>query len=110
MKAYCLFDAFVQPIVSYVGFVWAPLCAHQIKYQHYFINICNDFPIEPNVKLCKYILGTHKSSTNNAVKGELGRYPLPTNIIDHTVRYFNRIDNLNNTTLVTLSCMDDGVL
>ena len=71
---------------------------------------CNDTYIEKlNVKLCKYLLGVHKSSTNNAVRGELGRYPLLINILNHAIRYFNRIDALAIDSLVKLSCVDSVV-
>jgi hypothetical protein len=35
-----------------------------------------------NNGLCKYMLGVHKKSSNLAVKGELGRFPLLINILD----------------------------
>ena len=71
------------------------------------MSVCDMSPIEKhNVKLCKYIIGVHKSSTNVAVRGELGRYPLLINILDHAVRYANRTDSLDNHTIVKLSCPD----
>ena len=71
------------------------------------MSVCDMSPIEKlNIKLCKYILGVHKSSTNDAVRGELGRYPLLINILDHAVRYANRTDSLDNHTIVKLSCPD----
>jgi hypothetical protein len=36
-----------------------------------------EFPCEKfNIKFSKFILGVHKKSSNFAVLGELGRYPL----------------------------------
>ena len=104
-----LFDTLVQPIVTYASVVWAPLYAHKTNMDN-FMQTCNDSPVEKlNVKLCKYLLGVHKSSTNNAVRGELGRFPLLINALNHSVRYFNRIDSLAINSLVKLSCMDDVV-
>ena len=59
--------------MSYAGVVWAPLYATKTSKDNFF-TICNNSPIEKlNIKLCKYILGVPKSSTNDAVRGELGR-------------------------------------
>ena len=104
-----LFDTLVAPIITYAGVVWAPLSVHKITEDN-FINICDKSPIERlNVKLCKFLLGVQKSSTNSAVKGELGRYPLLINILDHAVCYSNRIYSLNDKSLVKLSCLDTNV-
>ena len=64
-----LFDTLVSPILTYAGVVWGPLYAHKISRENFF-TICNDSPIERlNVKLCRYLLGVHKKSSNNAVRG-----------------------------------------
>ena len=104
-----LFDALIVPILTYAGVVWGPLYAHRISKDN-FSSTCNDSPIERlNVKLCKYILGVHKKSTNNAVRGELGRYPLLINVFEHAVRYYNRISHANSDSLVKLSCFDNEI-
>ena len=101
-----LFDALVVPILTYAGVVWGPLYAHKISTDNFFTT-CNDSPIERlNVKLCKYLLGVHKKSTNNAVRGELGRYPLLINVLENSVRYYTRILNASSDSLVKLSCSD----
>ena len=105
-----LFDALVVPILTYAGVVWGPLYAHKITYDNFF-TLCNDSPIEKiNVKLCKYLLGVHKKSTNNAVRGELGRYPILINVLEHSSRYYHRIFSVNKRdSLVNISCMDSEV-
>ena len=104
-----LFDTLIFPIVSYAGVVWAPLYATKTSEDNFF-TICNNSPIEKlNIKLCKYILGVHKSSTNDAVRGELGRFPLLINILNHSDRFYNRIMTNNNDTLVKISCIDENV-
>ena len=86
-----LFDTLVLPIISYASVVWAPLYMHKVTVDN-FMFMCDKSPVEKiNLKLCKYLLGVNKSSTNTAVKGELGRYPILINILDHSVRYSNRI-------------------
>ena len=104
-----LFDTLVVPILTYAGTIWAPLYAHKISIENFFTT-CNDSPIERlNVKLCKYLLGVHKKSTNNAVRGELGRYPLLINVLECSVRYYNRMLSSRNDSLVKLSCLDSDV-
>ena len=73
------------------------------------MSICDQSPIEKlNVKLCKFLLGVNKSSTNSAVRAELGRYPLVINVFDHAVRYSNRIYSLDDESFVKLSCLDSN--
>ena len=63
-----LFDTLVLPILSYGGVVWGPLYAHKTNLQN-FMNIFNYSQIEKlNVKMCKYLLGVHRKSTNDAVR------------------------------------------
>ena len=78
-----LFDTLVLPILSYGGVVWGPIYARKFNIQN-FMDICNNSPIERlNVKMCKYLLGVHRKSTNDAVRGELGRFPLLITILNN---------------------------
>ena len=104
-----LFDCLVVPVLTYAGVVWGPLYAHKMSQENFFTT-CNDSPIERlNVKLCKYLLGVHKKSTNNAVRGELGRYPIFVNVLEHSVRYYQRILSNPCNSLVKLSCLDSDI-
>ena len=95
--------------MSYASVVWAPLYYTKTSKDNFF-TLCNNSPIEKlNIKLCKYILGVNKSLTNDAVRGELGRFPLLINILNHSERFYNRIMTNNNDTLVKLSCIDENV-
>ena len=60
-----------------------------------------------NIKLCKYLLGVHKKSTNNAVRGELGRYPILINVLTHATNYYKRISSADSDSLLVLSCTDN---
>ena len=40
-----------------------------------FLKKCDKLPGE-SLKVCKVILGVHKKATNNAVRGELGSFPI----------------------------------
>ena len=39
----------------------------------------------------KCVLGVHRKTTNVAVMGELGRYPIIINVICDTVKYFEKL-------------------
>ena len=45
-------------------------------------------PEKFNVKLCKYILGSEKYSVNDAVHGELGRYPVMIKVLSNGLNSF----------------------
>ena len=105
-QALKLFDCLILPIVSYASVVLGPLYAKQMSNENLF-DVCNNSPIEKlNLKLCKYLLGVHTRSTNDAVRGELGRNPLLINIINLASRYYDRVNSLGNESLVKLSCTD----
>ena len=60
-----------------------------------------NFPCEKlNIKFSKFILGVHKKSSNFAVLGELGRYPLYITIINTILKYLNRIKELDHDSLL----------
>ena len=48
----------------------------------------------------KYILGVHKRATNLAVSGDLGRTPYFIDIICTVLKYFKRIDVMDNNSLL----------
>ena len=104
-----LFDTLVLPILSYGGVVWGPLYARKITEKN-LMSTCNDMPIERmNVKLCKYLLGVHRKSTNDAVRGELGRFPLLITILNHSFQYFRKIEKSTICSLAKISCLDNDI-
>ena len=101
-----LFDTLIFPILSYGGVVWGPLYAQKANLTNLF-NVCNDSSIEKlNVKMCKYLLGVHRKSTNDAVIRQLVRFLILINILNHSYRYYNRIENISVPSLVKHSCLD----
>jgi hypothetical protein len=50
---------------------------------------------KPHLKFCKILLGVHRLTTNNAVRGELGRYPLLLDIIISMVNFWHRLATLD---------------
>jgi hypothetical protein len=59
--------------------VWGTFDSQKLldKGDNYFSKLCNDLKAEKaHMKFCKFSLGVGKRSSNLAVIGELGRYPL----------------------------------
>ena len=104
-----LFDALMFPIIAYGGVVWGPLYANKVTVDN-FMTLCNDSPIEKlNTKLCRYILGVHRKSSNDAIRGELGRYPLLISILNNAFRYHQKIKKPSLNSLVKPSYLDDNL-
>ena len=65
-----LFDSLIRPIISYVSEIWiSDFTQKELKSEN--------LPFEKiHNRLCKYLLGVHKKSSNFASRGELGRLPI----------------------------------
>ena len=108
-----LFRTLVQPIISYGSEIWAPYLCKNINDTN-FVNICDKPPGENvHIKFCKTVLGVHKKATNNAVRGELGSYPILISMIALAIKYWWKL-NLNcmlgSTSLVTKALTDNRKL
>ena len=64
-----------------------------------------------NLKFCKFILGLHQKATNNAVRGDLGRYPLIIPILKQVFKKWMRITSgeVNPILYDTFLCNEDHV-
>ena len=74
-----MLDILVMPVLTYAIEVWGPTSFDSRKLfdENSFKHALEAPYIEKlNVKLCKYVLGVSRKSCNDAVRGELGRYPL----------------------------------
>ena len=100
-----IFDHTVKPVLLYGCEVWGTCfpSAAAVKRE-------TDFKLEKGynnleceklaVKYYKYILGVHKRSTNMAVYGDLGRTPLFIDIVCAIIKYFRRIEEMHNNSLL----------
>jgi hypothetical protein len=53
-----------------------------------------------NISYSKFMLGVHKKSPNNAVRGELGRYPLGIDGIAQALCYHERLEMTEKDSLL----------
>ena len=100
-----LFDTLITPILTYGGEIWGPYSFKKLTGEN-IVNICDVMPLEKiNIRLCKYLLGVGKKTTNNAVRGELGRFPLAMKIITQSISYWNRMQKIDDLSLAKIAYM-----
>ena len=89
-----LFDSAIAPILLYGSEVFS-----LFTYMDYAKwDNCNVEKVHLN--FCKHLLGVNRTTTNNLVRGELGRYPLKININFRIKSFFDHIMNSNKDDLV----------
>ena len=90
-----LFDSFVGSILMYASEVWGFCKSKKLENIH--------------TKFLKIILGVRKSSSNVAVYGELGRYPLYINRYIRIIKFWFKIIRTNNIIMNSIveTCISD---
>lgn len=85
--ALSLFDCLVSPIITYGGEIWSPYLFKKLNTDN-FKSICDKFIGETlAIKFYRSILGVNKTTSNDAVRGELGRHPLLLSSVQHSTKY-----------------------
>ncbi len=87
-----LFDILVLPILSYTCEVWAVKVGATAELVHR--------------QFLKQLLGVRKSTTNQIVLAEFGRFPLQIHFWQQILRYHNRVRALPNSRLDKLALID----
>ena len=88
-----LFFSLIRPILYYGCEVWPPYLIKGLKDDN-FIKICDKISSETlHGKLCKLILGVHRKASNNAVRGELGSYPLLLFMLSLSLKHWWKLYN-----------------
>jgi hypothetical protein len=96
-----VFDHTILPILLYGCEIWGyfnPL-SNRLKQQSNLSmdKIYNRLQSEVlHVKFCKYVLGCGKKSSNFAALSELGRLPTHFNIVKAMLKFWHRLQNLDN--------------
>lgn len=93
-----IFDHTILPILSYGCDIWGVFNSKGRKAtsdkEYCLENVFKDFvPDKLHIKFGKRLLGVGKRATNNAILGELGRFPLYINILSLMVKSWHRIAN-----------------
>lgn len=76
-----------------------------------FISLCDKFIGESlHVKVCKLILGVHRKTTNHAVRGELGSFPILLTMLQLSVKYWWHLNDLcmKNTNMLVIDALADN--
>ena len=94
-----IFDHTVKPVLLYGSEVWGIFDVDKLqKHKDSYLNkLCNNFTAEKiHIKLCKYLLEVGRRSTNSAVLGELGRFPVMLEALLNIVKYWTYLSNLDD--------------
>ena len=83
-----LFDSLVVPIITYGCEVWGIYNYSEVDKIHY--------------KFCKYILGVRQQTSNAAVLGELGRFPLSVLCKERALKFWCKIMNSPDSLIRTV--------
>ena len=88
-----LYETLIVPILLYGSEIWGADNKHLTKE--------ND-PLERvNTKFCKMLLGTNKTSVNNACRGELGIYPIKLKADIRMTRHWTKIITKHDDTMIS---------
>ncbi len=101
-----LFDQLVRPIVMYGADIWGVpnLKVNAFtsnKYGFGLEELYDNFPCESvQVMYCKMLLGVQRQCSNKAAMGEVGRYPLAIFGISQAIKFYVRLMNLSDDSLL----------
>ena len=120
-----LFDFLIKPVISYGAPIWIPFSLTTKKILNYFEKqhvgqaenkpalletLAKAFAQNPmeniHLKHLKWMMNTHKYTSNIATWGDLGRMPL---IIDHmkqTISYMDRLENMDKSKITKLAFLE----
>ena len=94
-----VFDHTIKPVLLYGSEIWGIFGVKKFKKLKdvFFSKLCDDLLSEKlHIKMCKYLLEVPRFSTNIAVMGELGRYPLLLEVFFNMIKYWFRLSKLEN--------------
>ena len=101
-----LYEQCVKPILLYCSEVW---CLDKVM--HRSSDLEQKYDILPTekvqLKFYKILLGVHKSAANNAVRAELGIFPLAIFCLKSCAKYWLHVIELNDNNLVYNAYSDE---
>jgi len=101
-----IFDHTIVPILLYGCEIWGTFNPSlnrikketDFKIHQAYVSIISE---NLHLKFCKYALGVNSRATNNAVYGEVGRYPLYTVIVKSMFSYWRRLESQKKSNLLS---------
>ena len=94
-----LFDKMVVPIILYNSEIWGGYLFRNKQILHEnneFLFDLKNILEDLHIKFMKVVLGVHSKTCNLAVRSELGRLPLHIKIFSSILKYWARLDELND--------------
>ena len=106
-----LYDSTIKPIVLYGSEIWGlsevlSIGKNQISSQNFAKGIIEKLQLN----FFKYILGVNKKASNFAVLGELGKFPLFTDIFVNIIKYWVHIVNYSNNHVLNDAYVENCLL
>ena len=98
-----IFDHTIKPILLYSSEIWGVFNPVSSKFRNGISlhKIFSNTEAEKlHIKFSIFILGVHRKSANFAVMSELGRYPFYIDIIKDMLKYWYRLENLDQHSLL----------
>ena len=99
-----MFDQLIYPILSYGSEIWGAqdfIKMLRPNNKNALKDIYTKLPQEKlNIHFCKYILGVSSKATNIAAMAELGRFPLYIRLIPQMIKYYVRVCNMGEGSLL----------
>ena len=111
-----MFQTLVRPILCYCSEVWGPFTynpddnCNVFDLSHFWKKI-EKVPVEQfHIKYLKGLLGVHSKTSNAAVMGEVGRYPMFEYIIKSVLGYLSHLDEVAINRPVLVAAINEDKL
>ena len=98
-----LFDKMVVPIILYNSEIWGAYLFRNKQIlceNNEFLFDLETISEDLHIKFMKVVLGVHSKACNLAVRSELGRLPLHVKIFSAVLKYWARLDELNDNPIM----------
>ena len=114
-KGLQLFQSYIEPILLYNAENQATMTDGQIEKckqdSTHIYTLCNESPLTTTqLKFTKFILGVGKHCPNMAIFGESASLPLLTRAHIHMLKFWDRIRNMDQNTLVNLAYRENVLM
>ena len=96
-----VYDHTIKPILLYGSEIWGAFNTTTSRFRNgpialdelFSKSLCEKL----HYKFCRFLLGVNNKSTKFAVLSELGRHPMSFIIVQNILKYWHRLENLDDT-------------